>query len=87
MLSDWFKVSKKYLIEIFDQLSADLASLDKYLKNKDETMIWTDDEDQILYEVKLPTAPELRLLIKIKSRESVKKRIKYLNINLPFEFD
>jgi len=46
-------------------------------------MLWNDEEDEILSNSKDENSNEYKLLVKIKGRENVERRIKYLEINFP----
>jgi len=47
-------------------------------------MLWTKDEDLILEGLKTMDSSEFKLLSKLKGISSIKKRIIYNSLNLPF---
>ena len=47
-------------------------------------MLWKPEEDDLLRALKNREDPGFKLIIKLKSLESVKKRVKYLKLELPF---
>lgn len=58
--------------------------LDEYLSNKKEGLLWSEEEDDILKNVKSKDAKELKLLIKTKGLDNVKRRVAYLELDMPF---
>lgn len=84
VIGNWMKLPKKELIEKCHQLSGDLGLLDEYLSNKKEGLLWSEEEDDILKNIKSREAKELKLLIKTKGLDNVKRRIAYLELDLPF---
>ena len=41
-------ITVKDLLEKLDKLSGDMVALDNYIETKDERMLWTFEEDEIL---------------------------------------
>lgn len=59
--------------------------LDEYLLTLDDSKCWLAEEDEVLK--KAPSKEDLgiKYLLKRKGYDRVKRRVKYLNIDLPFE--
>lgn len=48
-------------------------------------MLWTKEEDSILEGISRKDSSEFKLLTKLKGIESIKKRVEYNSIELPFK--
>ena len=44
-------------------------------------MLWTEEDDKILAEAESINAPEMKIFIKMKGIDSIKRRLDYLNLN------
>ena len=63
---------------MFTDVSANMEDLKEVLVNKNEKIIWTNDEDDILDSCKEnPQSAEFKLLARIKGQERVFRRIKF----------
>jgi hypothetical protein len=68
-------VTVKDLLEKLDKLSGDMVALDNYIETKDERMLWSFEEDEILRK----GGNEVEVLRKYRGI-GIEIRKKYLNI-------
>lgn len=66
-----------YLIEKLDQASGDLVTLDRYIETKDQRLLWSEEDDQVL----LRGGVELQVLRRYRGDKDVEKRRAYLGIS------
>jgi hypothetical protein len=64
---------------LLEKLNGNSKDLIEYLNIKDDKMLWSKDEDEILKNLKSKDDFALKLLINYKGLESLKKRIKFMN--------
>ena len=81
-------VTKDYLIELLTTVSGDIKDLELLLENSGnkDSLVWTSEDDEILEKCTEKNDSGFKLLKKYKGDERIRKRLAFLNINLPFEF-
>lgn len=84
-------VSEKYLIkdekiikELLEKVNDNRENLIKHLETKDEKLLWTENEDDILRGLKSEDDFVLKLLCSYKGIENVRERQKFKSITLSF---
>ena len=71
-------ISVSDLLEKLDQLSGDLTALDKFIETKDIRMLWTEEDDKILYSKK--DNAELQILRRYRGDHDIEQRKQYLGL-------
>eukprot|EP00828_Plagiopyla_frontata_P015482 TRINITY_DN2009_c0_g1_i1.p1 TRINITY_DN2009_c0_g1~~TRINITY_DN2009_c0_g1_i1.p1 ORF type:complete len:407 (+),score=39.33 TRINITY_DN2009_c0_g1_i1:99-1319(+) len=80
-----YGIEKTQLLVLLDSLSGNINDLCKYLQTQDSSILWSDENDSTLAQVKSYSDPSFRLLIKSKGIERVRNRIQYKKFWLPIQ--
>lgn len=84
-ISEEFSIAdKKEILELLEKVSGNGKDLIEYLNTKDEKILWTKDEDEILKSLKSKDDFALKLITHYKGKENIKKRLAFKSLILPF---
>nr|AIT58615.1 Pat2 [Tetrahymena thermophila] len=83
-VAEQIKMPIEKVIDILDCLSGSFKDFSVYVETKQENMLWNPEEDKILSNIKSQDSSEFKLLSKLKGISSIKKRVLYNNLDLPF---
>lgn len=84
ILKEFSITDKKEVLELLEKVSGNAKDLIEYLNTKDEKILWTKEEDEILKKIKSKEDFALKLIIHYKGKENIKKRIAFKSFILPF---
>ena len=73
------------ILELLGKASGDANDLILYLYTSDEIILWNQDEDEILFNLKSKEDFAFKILAMYKGEESIKKRVNFKLLDFPFE--
>ena len=80
-----YNKSSMEIIEICEKTSGIIKDVEEFLKTNDEKLLWSEDDDMILFTATSKDDLNFKLLIRYKGLEKVKKRVAFKEIEMPFE--
>lgn len=86
-LSQKFKKPLKDIVFLLESVNGNIHDLEIFLKGseKNVTIIWSCEDDELLQSIELENSLDFRILLRYKSIEKIKERIKFKGFVFPFE--